>query len=446
MANIVIIGAGLTGISTAYHLEQQNFFDYILFEKEQNIGGLCGSVYQDGYTFDFTGHLLHVSDNYFESLIKDVVGFENMNQIKRRSFIFSHNTYTKYPFQINMYGLPTNVIVECIEGFVNRKNKKGKSFYDWTISNFGNGIASHFFIPFQTKILSYDIKKVTSTWTGRFVPKTSLGQMLAGSLQDQSDDIGYNSNFYYPKNDGIFYWVKKLAQKLENRIQTGFELETIDVKNKILIFKNGHIETYNKLISTVPLDIFLNKIIEPSDIDIKKYSKKLICNSVINFNIGVKDRNISDKHWIYFPEDKYPFYRLGFPHNFSQNATPLGCSSLYGEMSYISNNKKDANSNLLLSLKETKKLLKINENEIETEKIINIDRAYVIYDFWREKNLTKILKTLEDLHILSIGRYGQWKYSSMQEAVLDGKSAAELIINHDLEIKVDLNNYKEKNL
>ncbi len=77
MAKFVIIGAGLTGLSAAYHLEKKGFTDYALFEKEPSIGGLCRSTVQDGFTFDFTGHLLHTSDTYFRSLLTELVGFDS---------------------------------------------------------------------------------------------------------------------------------------------------------------------------------------------------------------------------------------------------------------------------------------------------------------------------------------------------------------------------------
>lgn len=40
MGKIVIIGAGLTGLSVAYHLEKQGYFDYKIFEKDATVGGL----------------------------------------------------------------------------------------------------------------------------------------------------------------------------------------------------------------------------------------------------------------------------------------------------------------------------------------------------------------------------------------------------------------------
>lgn len=435
MANIVIIGAGLTGISTAYHLEQQGFHDYILFEKESTPGGLCGSIYQDGFTFDYTGHLLHVSDPYLHQLIEHVIGFEHFTMIERRSFIYSHDVYTPYPFQINLHGLPTEVIIECIEGFVQRKKsaKEPKNFYNWVRAHFGDGIARHFFIPFQSKILDYDMKKITSSWTGRFVPKTSLRDMLKGSLEPATPTVGYNAHFYYPKKGGIFFWVNKLAQHLKNPIRTGHTVEKIDVKNKIVFFTNGNFERYTHLVNTMPLDHLLDALIESPHQHLKKAIPSLKCNSVTNFNLGIKDRIISDKHWIYYPESHYPFYRIGFPHNFSEYATPPFCSSLYGEFSTTNRSALYKKEKLQESLTAVKRLFNIHEHEIATEKIIEIPRAYVIYDQWRERNLPKILNTLHNMHIASIGRYGAWKYASMQEAVLDGKEQAQLLLTQRTE-------------
>ena len=75
----------------------------------------------------------------------------------------------------------------------------------------------------------------------------------------------------------------------------------------------------------------------------------------------------------------------------------------------------------------TKQVLKIDNAQVVTECIIPISHAYVIYDAWRDQNLPKLLTALTKQQIYSIGRYGEWKYSSMQEAVLDGKKIAETL-------------------
>jgi protoporphyrinogen oxidase len=430
MAKFVIIGAGLTGLSAAYHLEKKGFFDYALFEKESSIGGLCRSKQQDGFTFDFTGHLLHTSDAYFRTMLEELVGLENLNAIERQSFVYSENTYTHYPYQINLYGLSPNTIIDCITGYIERpKTKKApRTFPEWVETNFGKGFGKHFFYPYQEKIFAYDPHKLSASWTGRFVPSTSLDKIIRGALEKPtSTSVGYNANFLYPKKGGIFSWVKTFADHITKPIHTNFCVKHINLKNKTVTFTNGHCEPFEKLITTIPLDTLLGLIQEKSHTTVQRARTNLLCNSVINFNLGVNHPDVSDKHWIYFPEQQYPFYRIGFPHNFSEHMAPVGYSSLYGEFSHIHKSAAWVNKTLKHAITATKKLLSISDTDIATECIIPISHAYVIYDLWREKHLPKLLNTLQEQDIYSIGRYGEWKYASMQEAVLDGKKIADTL-------------------
>src|SRR5207237_6069331 len=66
MKRIVIISGALAGLSAAYHLREH---EPAVFEKETAVGGLCRSFTQDGFTFDCTGHLVHLRNQYTKDLI-----------------------------------------------------------------------------------------------------------------------------------------------------------------------------------------------------------------------------------------------------------------------------------------------------------------------------------------------------------------------------------------
>lgn len=431
MARVVLIGAGLTNLSVAYHLEQAGFTDYKMFEKESSAGGLCRSLYQDGFTFDYTGHLLHVNDEYFKQFLQTISSLDDFVGINRRSYIYSHGVYTHYPFQVNLYGLPPAVIAECIQGYVQRPQfkKKNISFYDWALQQFGPGIVKHFFADYQEKIFAYDSKKIASSWTGRFVPPTSLEAIIQGALQPPVNQaIGYNASFLYPKAGGINFWVQKLAQRVKQPVATNYCVEQIDVTNKIITFTNGDFEHYETLISTLPLPALLDMIKEPASASLKKASKKLLCSSVLNINLGLSKPDISDKHWIYLPEKQFLPYRVGFYHNFTPTMAPAGCSSLYAEAAYQTWSADDKQRAITTTIQQLQKLLGFNDADIATQKVLDIKHAYVIYDFWRERNIEALHARLQAYNINAIGRYGAWKYSSMQEAVLEGKLMAESVM------------------
>jgi hypothetical protein len=89
--------------------------------------------------------------------------------------------------------------------------------------------------------------------------------------------------------------------------------------------------------------------------------------------------------------------------------------------------QKDIAKKVCLAKKQLLSLLHLQESDLCFEKILTLDHAYVIYNEWRKHNLPRLLTSLADKDIHSIGRFGEWKYSSMQEAILDGQLMAQKI-------------------
>ena len=119
---VVIIGGGLAGLSAAYHLAEH---EPVVFEKESAIGGLCRSFSQDGFTFDCTGHLIHLKNPYTKELVARILP-DTFNAHERLAAIHSKTVTTPYPFQANTYGLPPEVVKECVIGFVESMQCKRK--------------------------------------------------------------------------------------------------------------------------------------------------------------------------------------------------------------------------------------------------------------------------------------------------------------------------------
>ena len=91
---IGILGAGLAGLSTAYHLKDK---DYIVLEKDPEPGGLCKSFIKDGYTFDYAPHIFFTRDEYVKSLVSKFLGKNLVTKI-RKAFIYIYGKYLEYKF------------------------------------------------------------------------------------------------------------------------------------------------------------------------------------------------------------------------------------------------------------------------------------------------------------------------------------------------------------
>ncbi len=429
MQKIVIIGAGLTGLSTAYHLEKQGITSYEIYEKQTEIGGLTRSVSEQGFTFDYTGHFLHSNNEYFSSFLSTLFGKNELQSITRNAQVFTHNRYLPYPFQTNLAKLPSHVIAHCLESFIKKPGSTytPHTFKQWLLKAFGKGMCSEFFYPYNTKLLQYPLSKIMPEQGGRFIPTIKLEDIIKNFSPNEIQNHGYNSTFLYPKQNGICQLPNKIQSQISTKIQLNHSVEAIDSRSKKIRFSNGTSTSYDILVTTMPLKPLLEITAFSSNSSLGDQTQQLHYNTVVNLNLGINRPNFSDKHWIYFPEQQFSFYRIGFWNAISNHLAPKNKSSLFAEMSMMHPTQKEITKKVTLAKKQLLSLLQLQESDICFEKILTLDHAYVIYNEWRKKNLPTLLTTLANKDIHSIGRFGEWKYSSMQEAILDGQLMAQKI-------------------
>jgi protoporphyrinogen oxidase len=427
MKNTVIIGGGLAGLSAGYHLAEQ---EPTVFEREKEIGGLCRSFTQDGFTFDCTGHLIHLRNPYTKELVAKLLP-DAFHAHERLASIYSKSVSTPYPFQANTYGLPPEVVKECVMGFVESMQEHPggapSNFHDWTLRTFGTGIAKHFMLPYNEKFWKQDLHNITSDWVSWSIPKPTLEEVVNGALGLTNKGMGYNPKFIYPKDGGIDCLPRALATSIA-KVHSEQSVERIDPKRKIVHLAGGREEEYDSLVSTLPLPILFRMLGDTPDA-LRQDAEKLSAISVLNFNIGVDRAGISNQHWIYFPEDQFIFSRVGFPMNFSTSVAPEGTSSIYIEITHPSRSKPNIEEAFDRSIMDLQRcgILKPGDR-ILTRHMLDIEFAYVVFDVHRQARLQNLLDYLESRDIFAAGRYGRWEYFSMEDSILSGKAAAERVI------------------
>ncbi len=419
---ITIIGAGLAGMSAARHLKEE----YVLLEKEKSCGGLCRSASVNGHTTDIGGgHIIYTNDSHAKNLFEQLLG-NNLLWHERESYIFLKNVYVKYPFEVNLHGLPKKVVEECIEGVENKKTGRAKNFDQWILNAFGRGIAKHYMRPYNRKLWKYDLKKMSTDWLGDRVPSPNVDDMKKGAEKSISKKFGGNAFFHYPVKGGI----QSLSDSLSKGLNISFEsgVEEINARNLAVTYKkSGSMKTLKaeKILSSMPLPELI-KIIDDVPSDVEKASRELIYNSIICLALSVNRQKISDKHWIYYPEKGIVFNRIIITSNLSPSMSPKNESSLIIENTYKSSEKigmEKRKAEILDDLEKTgiiKKGDEVNILNVSTPKY-----AYVVYDLNHRKNVNIIHGFLNSIGIVPIGRFGKWEYLNMDKAILDGKKEAE---------------------
>jgi protoporphyrinogen oxidase len=429
MKKVAILGAGLAGLSAAHHLVEH---EPVVFESQPAIGGLCRSFKQDGFTFDCTGHLIHLKDAYTKDLIARLLP-DAFDSHERLAAIHSKRTTTPYPFQANTHGLPPEVIRDCVLGFIetltaSNGNGVPHNFHDWTLKTFGTGIAQHFMLPYNEKFWKQDLRTITADWVSWSIPKPRLEEVVNGALGLTNRGMGYNPRFIYPKTGGIDCLPQALARSVR-KIHVNETVTSIDPKKKYVRMSSGRDESYHHLVTTLPLSETYRLLKDAPDA-LHEKAVRLHAISVLNINIGVDRPELSDQHWIYYPENEFIFSRVGFPGNFSKAVVPPGTSSMYIEITHLPNEIPDIEQAFERSLIDLQRCgILRKDDRILTRHVIDIKNAYIVFDEHRQKHLPDLMDYLESRDIFTAGRYGRWDYFSMEDSILSGKAAAERVLS-----------------
>jgi protoporphyrinogen oxidase len=418
---VVILGAGLTGMSAAFHLGGARV-PYRLFERLPSPGGHAITVVDEGYRFDRTGHLLHLRDPDTRALALSWIGPDHL-EIERRSRVFSNGVYTRYPFQANTFGLPPAVAHECVMGFVEAHFRKDKptpeNFEEFCLATFGAGIARHFMIPYNTRLWGVSPREITADWCSRFVPVPKLEDVIAGAVGLNDRELGYNVRFVYPRR-GIGQLSEGLARALPS-IELGRAPRSIDWRARTIDVAGERVG-YDALVSTLPLPALIALLVDAPD-EVKEAARRLRCTHLYYLDVALDGPCLQDLHWVYVPEARYPFYRVGCYSNFSPDMAPPGKANLYVE---LADRAAPDPAELLPRVAEglVELGLVASESAIKFARVRRIDHAYVVFDHAYFGALEVIRPFLAETGIVSTGRYGGWNYSSMEDALHFGRDAA----------------------
>jgi protoporphyrinogen oxidase len=394
-----------------------------IFERERKPGGLAVTVEEAGYRFDRTGHLLHLRDPALRSDILGWLGPESVLEIDRKSVVLSHGVTTKYPFQANVYGLPRDVAYACVRDFVaarfDASPRPVRTFEDFCLRHFGEAISAAFMVPYNEKLWGVHPREITAAWCDRFVPVPSVEDVLRGAFGVDPPSIGYNTRFLYPRL-GIGELSRALAERAST-IELGQAPSRIDWRARMVDVGAERV-AYRRLVSTLPLDVLV-KLLDDCPAEVLAAGARLRATHLYYFDLALNTPCEVDWHWAYVPAPEVPFYRVGAYSNLSPAMAPTGKACLYVE---LSGRDPAALPALAAVAGHLVDLGVIRAPEaIRFGRLRRIDHAYVVFDDAHEASVSTIRAFLAEAGIESVGRYGSWTYSSMEDAIVAGRAAAE---------------------
>lgn len=413
----LIVGAGISGLS--YAAATKN--DYLIIEKEDEIGGYCKTVYSGDYVWDYSGHFFHFQREQIKDYVMSRLSDEDMLKVHKFTQIYYKGLHVDFPFQMNIHQLDKEEFIDCLyDLFTIEDNSEITSFKSMLYAKFGKSIAEKFLIPYNEKLYATDLDKLDTDAMGRFFPYANKEQIVKNFRNSQNQS--YNAFFLYPKK-GVIKVVESVASHVDkSKISFKEWLVSVDIHNKTAVTNKRAIH-FDNLISTAPFPKLLDICGISYDPSVYSWNKVLV------FNLGFDKKGPETvNNWIYFPDREVVFYRVGF----YDNIIGQDKMSLYVEIGFNHEEKSIDIPRLKEGvLNDLKRVGIVTDQKLVASHHVMMDPAYVHITRQSEDDKLQKKELLAKSRIYSIGRYGSWTYCSLEDNIYEAFGLAQQLGKQD---------------
>jgi protoporphyrinogen oxidase len=262
MGDIVVLGAGITGLSLAKELSDTYCNRVVVIEKNDHAGGLAATLSKNGLRFDLGSHRVHANtDKSIIGYVEYIIGEKLLIRPRRGRFYHFGGFITYPPNVISLFReFTTRDIllfgISFITSSVHLAKNAGENFEEVMITRVGKKAYDSFYHDYAFKLWGRDPRQIS--------PDVGRRSRFLGGIQAFTRILLRDKSiFYYPPR-GIGQISKKLVEKIEKnrgRILLGSKVVKLHAeKNNVVGVefegRNGKREMIKPslVVSTIPID------------------------------------------------------------------------------------------------------------------------------------------------------------------------------------------------
>ena len=447
MKKILIIGAGITGLSAGLKLSEKGY-DVTVIESENQVGGLAKTIKFNSSYVDIGPHSFFSEDKEIYYFVRNLFknNLDELPKVERSVKMFFMNYYVDYPLSAKSILLQMGPIIP-IRSFISfcksylasifKKKSKNENIEDWAINNFGTFLYKNFFKPYTEQFWKIETKKLSNkvipaskkldfanTLKHLFINKyLEISKREPGSLNlVQRESLPT----FYPKK-GFGEISKKISELL---IASGGKIKlnekVIDLVWDGNFFKIKTCKSYYKsdvVISTIPIDNLV-KIFSPinkvkKNIEVVKNLEYLALKIIY---LVINKKNFLKYQYCYFVGR--PYNRISNLNLFSNSLNSNNYTTISLEISCLKNSElwnMSDNEILDICIKNLEKDKILKKSEIIDKKVLSFPNVYPIYRMNYEQNLKTIETEFKKIsNFYSIGRMGNFFYGQIYQMIRIG--------------------------
>jgi len=414
----IVAGGGVTGLRLAYLLAKQGMQVTVI---SSDIGGLIQSHQDEGFYFDYGGHVYTTQD----AVLDDIMTKAGAIRQARSAFYFSQKTeWVPYPVQDHADQLGLKVEKSMLKPSLDADLKT------WGLATFGKEFYQKFFAPFNRRVWTMAPEKMASDW---------INTRVKQPMEDKKD-WGPNALFQYAPGRNIIKVLKEMAKeqgaKFISADITGFSLQDKELLGAYPTSGSRVRVGYDTLYWTLPLRMLASEV----DIDPSQF----MSNRVRTIGIGFHDSFIHNHfHWGY-GDLKSPIHRITWLSRYHPSLAPEGKDSLLLEMMYrlpdklpppfavggirCDNTLPHIDNTLIHRGAAVRALYAAGFKSLKAHHILTAvmgdTMGYPIPTLGIRHLVARTKRLLLEHDVITAGRWGSWGYFNLQHCLADALCAA----------------------
>ncbi|TBR26276.1 FAD-binding protein, partial [bacterium] len=213
---VLVLGAGLAGLETARRLAERGTRCVVL-EGAARAGGLCRTERRGAWSWDIGPHAFYSRDAAvmarYRELPVEYDEHERRVRVAHRSG--GRLLEVGYPFENGLAELPLGERLACVAGYLTAPGPCGPEYAhlkDWIERGLGPGIAASFMTPYNEKIWSVPLERISMGLVKAKIDPEPWWKVLRNAFVPGTVGRAYQARFLYARR-GAGALVEALADR-----------------------------------------------------------------------------------------------------------------------------------------------------------------------------------------------------------------------------------------